>query len=147
MKNILQILTLVGLFALWGQAKAYEVVIDIEIEQQSLLRQDNQGQYQLQETPILSGTAYSLVDGVKTPISLQLLNVLSPDSKNMSAEEWAMEWLGEVAPDLIASVGAGLDLDLIETEVEMRRQKLKCRGKDNIQCRGELSVKLTVRRF
>ncbi len=134
MKNLLQTLLLVGIIALWGQAKAYDVIIDIDVTHTSKGAQAS-----------VDGSAYTLVNDQKTNIELASLNLQAPVDRSISGEEWALEWLGENAEDLILSTG--LDPNLVEVELDLKKHKLKCRGRQNLECRAELAVRLTVSRL
>lgn len=134
MKNLLQILFLVGIIALWGQAKAYDVIIDIDVTHTSKGAQTS-----------VDGSAYTLINDQKTNIELSSLKIQAPDDRSISGEEWALEWLGENAEDLILSTG--LDPNLVEVELDLKKHKVKCRGRQNPECRAQLAVRLTVTRL
>tara|TARA_R110000868_G_scaffold143075_16_gene360816 strand:+ start:1164 stop:1568 length:405 start_codon:yes stop_codon:yes gene_type:complete len=134
MKTIVQILMLIGIFALWGEAYAYEVVIDINIdlEQSRVVQNPNQ--------KMMVGTAMVVIQGKQ-----QSFDLSSNNESDESAEELAMEWLVENSEDLILSTG--LDPNLSEIELEITEQKNKCRGRRNTICHAQLSARLTVRRL
>lgn len=134
MKNLLQTLLLVGIIALWGQAKAYDVIIDIDVTHTSKGAQVS-----------VEGNAYTLINDQKSNIELSSLNLQPPLDRSTSGEEWALEWLGENAEDLILSTG--LDPNLVEVELDIKKHKLKCRGRQNPECRAELALRLTVTRL
>ncbi|MBH46547.1 MAG: hypothetical protein CME71_00075 [Halobacteriovorax sp.] len=134
MKTIVQMLMLIGIFALWGKAYAYEVVIDIDVdlEQSRVVQNPNQ--------KMMIGTAMVVIQGKQQSFDLSSSNL-----SDESAEELAMEWLLENSEDLILSTG--LDPNLSEVELEIIKQKTKCRGRRNTICHAQLSAKLTVRRL
>ncbi len=135
MKNIFQTLFLIGIIALWSQARAYEVVIHIDVEHKS----DNTS------SNLTTGNAYSMIGDLKTEIPLTSLNIRPPSSSNESAEEWAHDWLGENLEELIQSTG--LAPELVEVELDLKKHKLRCKRRGTQECRGELSLELSVRRL
>ncbi|MFX3675467.1 MAG: hypothetical protein ACN6I6_00365 [bacterium] len=134
MKTIVQMLMLIGIFALWGEAYAYEVVIDIDVDlEQSRVVENN-------KQTLVSGKAMVVIQG-----KIQTFELNSTHSFDESAEELAMEWMLENSEDLILSTG--LDPNLSEVELEIVKQKNKCRGRRNTICHAQLVAKLTVRRL
>lgn len=137
MNCLLRLLALVAIFAMWGQAKAYEVALDINVEQSSNLTKNQQS---------LSGEIWLIKDGERHQLDLELLKMSIPTDKTMQADEWIFTWFGEQAPELIEQLGLNLDPDLVSAEIDVRRQSLRCRGSSEIKCHGKLSVKLTLSR-
>ncbi len=135
MKNIFQTLLLVGIIALWGEVKAYEVLIHIDVEHIS----DSTA------ASSTTGSAYSMIGGRKTDISLIGLNLTAPSSTSQTGEEWALEWLGENLEELILSTG--LSPELAEVELDLKKHKLRCKKRSTQQCKGEISLELSVRRL
>lgn len=147
MNTLFRLLTLVAVFALWGQARAYEVVIDIKVKQKSALDKTSDG-LKLKRAPELSGTAWVTAGGgERHEIALPELDIKAPHSEELDGEEWALEWLAESAPELIHTYGVGLDPDLLVTEIDLRKHKLRCRGRDQLECNGELSIRLSLTRL
>lgn len=134
MKNLFQTMLLIAIFALWGHAHAYDVVFDIDISQVS--KADHIS---------LDGSAYSMIGDQKTNIDLQTLGLKPPTQRSISGEEWTLDWLGENLENLILSTG--LDPNLVEVELDLKKHKLRCRGRHNPECVGEISLRLTVRRL
>lgn len=145
MKSLIQVLTLVGIFTLWGTARAYEVVIDIKVKQKSLLEKQTDGSFSVSKSDN-DGEAWVEINGKRQSIGLENLNLNAPTSRKIDGEEWALEWLSESAPELIDLYGEGLDPDLMVSEIDLRKNKLRCRGREKVECNGELSLRLSVTR-
>jgi hypothetical protein len=147
MNTLFRLLTLVAIFALWGQARAYEVVIDINVKQKSALDKTSDG-LKLKSEPELSGTAWVSAGGnERQAIALPELDIKAPHTDELDGEEWALEWIAESAPELIQTYGVGLDPDLLVTEIDLRKHKLRCRGRTQVECDGELSIRLSLTRL
>lgn len=138
MNAILRLLSLLAAITLWEQASAYEISLDIKVEQEAILGS--------QEAPKLSGQAWLISGNEKSAIALDKLNLAPPIAKDIDSEEWVLTWLGEAAPEIMEQMVQGLDRDLITTEIDLRRHKLRCKGKKEVKCRAEVSLKLTLRR-
>lgn len=136
MKCLLRLLTLVGIFALWGEAHSYEVIIDIDIVVKTTEQKLND----------LSGHAFIEKNNEKTPLDISTLQITTPADSSTNAEEWALDWIGERGHEILESHLEGLDLDLVETEIDLRKNKLRCRKRGTFSCQGELSVRLRVTR-
>lgn len=146
MNTLLRLLTLVAIFAVWGQARAYEVVIDIKVKQKSALDKTSEGLKPNRE-PELTGTAWVEAGGERREIALPELDIKAPHTDELDGEEWALEWVAESAPELIQTYGVGLDPDLLVTEIDLRKHKLRCRGRTQVECDGELSIRLSLTRL
>ncbi len=138
MNTILRLLSLIAALALWEQAQAYEISLDIKVAQEAVLG--------TQSAPKMSGHAWLIVGEEKTPIALDKLKLAAPSTKSMDSEEWVLTWLGDAAPEIMEQMAHGLNRDLITTEIDLRRHKLRCKGTTQVKCRGEISLKLTLRR-
>lgn len=146
MNTLFRLLTLVAIFALWGQARAYEVVIDIKVKQKSSLDKTSDG-LKLKRDPELTGSAWVSAGGERRELALPELDIKAPHTDELDGEEWALEWIAESAPELIQTYGDGLDPDLLVTEIDLRKHKLRCRGRTQVECDGELSIRLSLTRL
>src|SRR5690606_6555734 len=99
MNTLFRLLTLVAIFALWGQARAYEVVIDIKVKQKSTLDKTDEG-LKLKSEPALSGSAWVSTGGSeRREIALPELDIKAPHTDEIDGEEWALDWLAESMPE------------------------------------------------
>jgi len=131
---------LVGIFALWGNVRAYEVNFELDLKQESTIYADKI------TIDGLSGSAIVRINGETINLNLAELNLAAPSSKDQDAEEWALDWIGENIQELIEVYARGIDPDLAVTEIDLKKHKLRCRGKTEAKCVGEIKLSLSVTR-